>query len=80
MEKEVSKKLSNVDLGHVVREAYPRGEMHQVWYCKTIQNKKGLYYLPDEDLYVEATLNGDDQEVYLDEYTKVGKKVIKVGK
>lgn len=70
----------DVDLKEVVEEAYPNTTIHQVWYCKTLQNKKGLYYLPDEDLYIEATLNGDKQEVYLDEYVKTDKKIIKVGR
>lgn len=79
MNKELSRKSSNVDLEDVVREAYPGEVVHTVWYCKTIQNKKGLYYVPGKKIYVEATLNGDDQEIYLDEYTKVDKKTIKVG-
>ena len=70
----------DVDLKEVVEETYPNTTILQVWYCKTLQNKKGLYYLPDEDLYIEATFNGDKQEVYLDEYVKTDKKIIKVGK
>lgn len=65
-------------LNNVVEEAYPNTTIHPVWYCKTIQNKKGLYYMPELDIYVEATLNGDAKEVYLDEYIKTDKKTIKV--
>lgn len=51
-------------------------EVIQVWYCKTIQNHKGLFIIRNsfEDFiypyFVEATYNGDAQEMYLDYYKK----------
>ena len=47
----------------------------QVWYCKTIQNHKGLFILKDDyglisPDFIEATYNGDKNELYLDFYTK----------
>ena len=47
----------------------------QVWYCKSVQNHKGLFILKDDygftsPYFVEATYNGDKNELYLDFYTK----------
>jgi len=46
-----------------------------VWLCKTIQNYKGLFILKDDydfisPYFIEATYNGDKNELYLDFYTK----------
>lgn len=68
----------DVDLKEVVEKEYPDTTIYQVWYCKTLQNKKGLYYLPKKELYLEATFNGDKQEVYIDEYIKTDNKIIRV--
>ena len=55
-------------------------EVIQVWYCKTIQNHKGLFILKVEDeilpYFIEATYNGDRNELYLDFYTKKAKQII----
>ena len=42
-----------------------------VWYCKTFQNHKALLSttIPD-GMYYEFTYNGDDRELYMDEYKK----------
>ena len=60
-------------------------EIIQVWYCKTIQNHKGLFIVRDtftDKIYpqfIEATYNGDAKELYLDFYEKVFKRTVKVG-
>lgn len=53
-------------------------EIIQVWYCKTIQNHKGLFIVKDiygeiYDYFIEATYNGDAKELYLDFYKKDSK-------
>lgn len=49
-------------------------EVIQVWYCKTIQNHKGLFIVKQNETiypyFIECTYNGDDKELYLDFYTK----------
>ena len=58
-------------------------EVIQVWYCKTIQNHKGLFIVKNTKYnfiypqFVEATYNGDKSELYLDFYTKEFKHIIK---
>ena len=50
-----------------------------VWYCKTIQNWKALASTTLRDrMYYEITLNGDEQEIYLDAYKKIEKRAIKL--
>jgi hypothetical protein len=56
-------------------------EVIQVWYCKTIQNHKGLFIVKDKDgciypYFIEATYNGDEKELYLDMYSKYTKQTI----
>lgn len=58
-------------------------EVIQVWYCKTVQNHKGLFIVKNEEdiilpYFIEATYNGDAKELYLDFYTKQFKHTIKV--
>ena len=58
-------------------------EVIQVWYCKTIQNHKGLFIVKDVDgiiynYFIEATYNGDKSELYLDFYTKEFKHIIEI--
>ena len=58
-------------------------EVVQVWYCKTIQNHKGLFIVKDKygwiyDCFIEATYNGDKDELYLDFYRKYFKHVVSV--
>ena len=60
-------------------------EVIQVWYCKTIQNHKGLFIVKNTKYnfiypqFIEATYNGDAKELYLDFYEKQFKHIIKVG-
>lgn len=56
-------------------------EVIQVWYCKTIQNHKGLFIVKDKDgngyhYFIEATYNGDEKELYLDFYSKYTKQIL----
>ena len=59
-------------------------EVIQVWYCKTIQNHKGLFIVKNTKYdfiypqFIEATYNGDVGELYLDFYKKEFKHIIKV--
>ena len=59
-------------------------EIIQVWYCKTIQNHKGLFIVKNTKYdfiypqFIEATYNGDVGELYLDFYKKEFKHTIKV--
>ena len=60
-------------------------EVIQVWYCKTIQNHKGLFIVKNTKYdfiypqFIEATYNGDAKELYLDFYEKKFKHIVKVG-
>ena len=60
-------------------------EVVQVWYCKTIQNHKGLFIVKNTKYnfiypqFIEATYNGDTKELYLDFYEKQFKHTVKVG-
>ena len=60
-------------------------EVIQVWYCKTIQNHKGLFIVKNTKCnfiypqFIEATYNGDAKELYLDFYEKQFKHIVKVG-
>ena len=58
-------------------------EVIQVWYCKTIQNHKGLFIVKDKhgciyNYFIEATYNGDEKELYLDFYSKYLKQTIEL--
>lgn len=60
-------------------------EIIQVWYCKTIQNHKGLFIVKDIlnggvilPFFIEVTYNGDNKEMYLDFYTKEYKQTISI--
>lgn len=48
-----------------------------VWYCKTIQNHKGIFFDRGSNNFVEVTYNGDAKEMYLDFYKKENKVIIK---
>lgn len=46
-------------------------DVYVVWYCKTLQNHKGLFSTPLSDgMYYEVTYNGDSDEAYIDAYKK----------
>ena len=54
-------------------------DVYVVWYCKTLQNWKALASTTLLDgMYYELTLNGDKQEIYLDDYKKFENRAIKV--
>ena len=58
-------------------------EVIQVWYCKTIQNHKGLFIVKDKygwiyPYFIEATYNGDKGELYLDFYQKHFKHIFSI--
>lgn len=77
MEEKLSNLSKNIDFDNIVKETYKRyKEINLVWFCKTIQNKKALYYIPEAKLFVEVTLNGDKREMYFDEYQKKSKMLI----
>ena len=51
----------------------------QVWYCKTVQNHKGLFITDAFDgHFYECTYNGDKTEMYLDDYVKVKKRTVHI--
>lgn len=47
-------------------------DIYLVWYCKTLQNHKALLSTPvsGDGCYIEATFNGDKNEMYIDFYKK----------
>lgn len=49
-----------------------------VWKCKTIQNVKFIVGTSYNNNFFEITLNGDKNEIYLDVYQKIDKKIIKM--
>lgn len=59
-------------------------EVIQVWYCKTIQNHKGLFIVKDlitDNIYpyfYECTYNGDLGELYIDCYEKSFKHIMTI--
>lgn len=67
-----------------VASKYPisPNDVFVVWYSKTLKNSKALVSFRTNDdylkgVYIEATYNGYDDELYLDTYNKVENKVIK---
>jgi hypothetical protein len=53
-------------------------DVYNVWYCKSLQNHKGLFSTPVSDgIYYEITYNGDTNEAYIDVYKKWENVVVK---
>lgn len=57
-------------------------DIYIVWFCKTLQNWKALLStdLVDSGIYFEVTYNGDQDELYLDHYTKTANVKIPIQK
>lgn len=53
--------------------------MYIVWFCKTLQNWKAVVSGVNIEEYIEATYNGDTQEVYVDVYKKACNQCLKDG-
>lgn len=77
----VKKECANmVSEEHSVLEDYL--EVIQVWYCKTIQNHKGLFIIENKTndmiypYFIEATYNGNKDEMYFDFYRKEFKRTL----
>ena len=61
------------------REDITTDDVYIVWVCKALQNNKALLATNKPDnMYFEVTYNGDKGEIYLDAYSKVDNKAIKV--
>lgn len=67
-----------------VNKHYPKTELdvfevYVCWACKTLQNNKALLATTLKDnMYFEATYNGDKKEMYLEAYRKEKNVCIKV--
>lgn len=67
-----------------LKQDHPNYEVISVWYCKTIQNHKGLFIIKDNRFghilpnFYECTYNGDKNELYIDCYQKQSKTTIKI--
>lgn len=60
-------------------EGMKASDVYCVWYCKTLQNHKGLFSTPRPDgMYYEITYDGDAGKYYFDAYKKFENKVIEV--
>lgn len=55
-------------------------EVITVWFAKEINNAKGMFIVntPFPSLYFEVTLNGENDEVYIDGYTQESHTAIKI--
>ena len=61
------------------REEITADDVYVVWVCKALQNNKALLATTKPDnMYFEVTYNGDKGEIYLDAYSKVENKAVKV--
>lgn len=67
-----------------VNKHYPKTELdvfevYVCWMCKALQNNKALLATTLKDnMYFEATYNGDKKEMYLDAYKKEKNLCIKL--
>lgn len=48
-----------------------------VWYNKTIQNHKAIFFVLSKKDFYEVTYNGDMQEIYFDKYKKMNHFVVR---
>jgi len=59
-------------------ETYAIGDLHVVWFSKTLQNTKAVIVDNGKnDRYYECTLNGEKGEIYYDLYEKKHHVVMK---
>ena len=72
--------VRNYVINHLDKsDTVPNFDVYIVWYCKTLQNWKGLLSTTLSDgMYYEFTLNGDKDEAYLDAYKKWDNNCIKI--
>ena len=49
-----------------------------VWYNKTIQNHKAIFFVLSKQDFYEVTYNGDKNEMYFDKYKKTNKITMEV--
>lgn len=63
-------KMDNIELGYVISQMLET-KVVEVWFCKTLQHVKGIFYAPAKELFIEATFDGDDELIHLDYYKKV---------
>ncbi len=69
-------KSKNPDGTDIIPDMWPE-EVYVVWYCKSLQNHKGLFGYPVSDgMYYEMTYNGDKDELYMVAYKKTEKKCL----
>lgn len=55
-------------------EDFSKEKIVTVWFSKTLQNAKGLFFVKDyykKDYYFEVTFNGNTITAYVDMYQKV---------
>lgn len=62
-----------------VEKRNPGKKLGIVWSCKTLQNSKFLVTVlgQKENDYIEATYNGDKNELYIDIYNHVKNECVK---
>lgn len=59
--------------GSIVDDIATEDDIIVVWFSKTLQNAKGLFYIPviSPNNYYEVTYNGDTLSAYIDTYEKI---------
>lgn len=61
----------NSHVGKTDKKIITVDDVYMVWFCKTLQNTKGLFSTTVSDgMYYEMTYNGDKNELYFDAYKK----------
>lgn len=63
--KNIISKESGIDSDNIVN----------VWFCKTLEHYKGLFYNTINKKYYECTYNGKQEVLYMDSYIKEYNKV-----
>lgn len=70
-------KLYNKDHKSDHSKEIEEDELYVVWLVKVLQNNKALISTSRvDDLYFEATYNGDKEELYVDAYKKLSNTCI----